>query len=239
MFAAIMALGSGCGGVVNSRADAGDVPGTDAASDAAFLDSGSDAVPHDAAAAPMTVKLTAGGSTLVLGVNGDEFVDSCATGQALTGFTGANGLYATSVVVVGELVGHCRSLHVGVAAGSGYLVTSTVGVALPPRGADTADRWTLDCPTDQVVVGIAVRDGSALDQLALQCAPVGLITSDAGWVGKLDTVTTGDAVGGTGGLAAMALCPAGQIATTSHARVIAVKAVIGGLGLGCSAVAGN
>ena len=188
--------------------------------------------------APTAVLLAPGDTPTLLGSSGDDFMDTCAEGQALVGYTGDTTTVG-SFSLVGELVGHCGGLHVGAATGAGYAVTATPGVQLPLRGADTADRWTLQCPTDQFVAGISARTGTALDQVTLQCAPISLIATAAGWVAQVGVATAVGPVGGTGGGAGDAPCPAGQIVTMSHTRVVGSPVYLGAIGPGCSRVSGQ
>lgn len=211
--AAIVVQGTGCGRVVRTQ--------------------------PDAAAFPTAITLTAGGLAGPLGGNGDvTFLDACASGQALTGFDEINGLYGSSIIVVGEIVGHCSSMHVGAATGADYATTATAGSALPVRGAGASDgvAGTLACPADQFVVGLAGHAGNALDQFALQCAPISLIANGAGWAAMAGVVTTSDAVGGSGGSAVLGLCPQDQVATISEPVVISSENLLGAISLGCSIV---
>jgi hypothetical protein len=192
-------------------------------------------------AVPSTLALTAGGATDVLGTMGDPFTDRCAEGQALVGFHGATGTYGTSVAVVGQIVGHCSALRIGAAVAGGFAVTAEPGVLLAPRGADTATHWTSLCPDNQFVVGLAVRAGSALDQLALQCAPLTLAIHEGAWAAQIGAVTQSSAVGGTGGVGPMTTrCPESQVATVSAPKVIAATAtnlaLLGAIGFQCSVV---
>jgi hypothetical protein len=192
------------------------------------------------AAVPSTLALTAGGATAVLGTSGDPFTDRCANGQALVGFHGATGTFGTSVPVVGQIVGHCSTLRIGAPGAGGFAVTAESGVLLAPRGADTATHWTSLCPDNQFVVGLTVRVGKALDQLALQCAPLTLVAQGGVWGAQIGAVTLSSAVGGSGGGAQTARCPDGQVATVSAPKVIAATttnlALIGAIGVQCSIV---
>jgi hypothetical protein len=228
-------LGSGCGRVANRELDAGGSDVLGSIDDAGLIDTPGSS---DDGSKATTITLAAGDVTVVVGAAGDEFMDSCPSGQALTGFSGAYGMFGAQTVL-GELVGHCRTLHVGAASEDGYAITSTVGVAFPVRGVGTGDAFAVACPTDQVVVGIAAQSQKALDGIALQCAAVSLVASGTGWNGRLGTVTTGDFVGGTGGLPGSARCLDGQIATMAHSRVLTVQKVIAALGFGCRIVTAN
>ncbi len=201
-----------------------------------------DAAPPDAPV-PRAISLTAGLAPPILGTFGDPFTDRCATGQALVGFHGVTTMRST-ISVVGQVIGHCGALKIGTPRADGYAINSTTGVLLPARGADsTGVHWTVLCPTNQFVVGLAARAGNLLDQLALQCAPMTLVATDTGWAGRTGAVMVGDAVGGTGGVPLTALCPDGQVATVSDTQVVAASgtnpAVLGAIGVECSVVAGE
>ena len=201
-----------------------------------------DATPGDAARlGPKTIALLTGGVTIVMGSGGNtdaDFTDTCPSGQALTSFDGATGPNF-GVSVVSELIGHCSSLQVGTPDVNGFATTAIAGGMLPVRGGATATIWTVACPPDQFVVGIAGHSGSSVDQIALKCAPVSLVPSGTAWIGQTGQVTVGDPVGGQGGGANNASCVPGQVATTAHVKVITdtVPNLIGGLGLLCSTIA--
>lgn len=229
----------GCGavehGTPDARPAAPDAPVT--AMDAS-VDAPADAL-VDAAPMPHTLALMAGGTTGILGTAGDPFTDTCAAGQALVGFSGATGTFGASVPVVGQVIGHCSALRIGGPVVGGYAVTAMPGVLLTPRGADTATRWTSLCPDNQFVVGLAVRAGSALDQLAVECASLTLVAQNGGgWAAQIGAVTLSTPVGGSGGAALTALCPGSQVATVSAPKVIAATApalpVLGAIGVQCS-----
>lgn len=238
--AIIGVLQYGCGTVGHENPDARPPEDTTAAQMDASVDAPMDAL-ADAAPVPHTLALMAGGATAVLGTAGDPFTDTCAAGQALVGFSGATGTFGTSVPVVGQVIGHCSALRIGGPVVGGYAVTAVPGVQLTPRGADTPTRWTSLCPDNQFVVGLAVRAGSALDQLAVECAPLALVAQNGGgWAAQIGAVTLSTAVGGSGGAAMTGLCPGSQVATVSAPKVIAATAtnlaLLGAIGVQCSIV---
>jgi hypothetical protein len=218
---AVLALAAGCGDVKRNQPDA---------------------APADAASVgPTAIALVTGGVTDVMGSGGNtdaDFTDTCPSGQALTGFHGATGPH-DGASVVSQLVGHCSNLRVGTPDTNGFTTTATDGGVLPVRGGATALIWTVACPADQFVVGIAGRGGSSVDQIALKCAAVSLTPNGAAWVGQTGPVTVGDPVGGTGGGSTSASCASGQVATTAHVKVVndVDPNVIGGFGLLCSTIA--
>jgi hypothetical protein len=215
-------LSSGCGGVVRQDTDAGEA---------------------DAALAPPTqLALAQGDIVAVLGSAGTDATDVCPSGQALVGYSGAATMITGPdgpTAVVAQVVAHCGIIHVESLPSAGYAVGASTGVALTARGMDTATHWELRCPADQFVVGLAVRAGTALDQLASQCAPVSLVANSGIWNGQVGTPTSLGPVGGDGGKALSGACPAGQIATMSNTRVLTAPVIMGGIGLGCSTVLGH
>ena len=225
-------LACGCGKVASPAQDA------TVENDAAVDDAPSDAP------APSSISLTAGMTMPILGTSGDPFTDHCAAGQALVGFNGATTMIG-SLHLVGLLVGHCSALELGAPGTDGYAVTAETGVLLPARGAASTP-WPASaalCAPNQFVVGLAVRAGSELDALAVQCAPVTLVAQPTGWVGQIGAVTTRPQQGGNGGNPLTARCPDGQVATVSNPKVVAASgsnpAVLGAIGIGCSVVAGR
>jgi hypothetical protein len=192
-------------------------------------------------AVPHALALITGGFTAVLGTAGDPpLADRCADGQVLVGFHGATGTYGASVQVVGQIVGHCSTLRIGAAVAGGYAVTAEPGVLLTARGADTANHWSSLCGDNQVAIGLAVRAGSALDQIAVQCAPLTLVAQDGVWSTQVGAITVSPAGGGTGGAAMTARCPDNQVATVSAPKVMPATttnlALLGGIGVQCSVV---
>lgn len=175
----------------------------------------------------------------MLGTFGTQATDMCPSGQALIGYSGATGMFTASISVVGQLVGHCGSVHVASVSSARYAVAATTGALLTARGMNTIARWDLSCPADQFIVGLAVHAGSALDQLTIRCAPVSLVASSGTWVGEVGATTPVGPVGGDGGGALGGACPTGQIATISNTRVLTSPVVMGGIGLGCSVVSGR
>jgi len=244
MLAACAALAPGCGKIEKPQADAGaDAPiGSSDPVDAtpgnpdAIDGPVGDAPPADAGP-PAAIALVTGDTTAQFGDGASEWaVDPCPTGQALISFSGATGPLGTVGNIVYEVQGRCGAIHVGAAATGGYATTATPGVLLAVRGTTTTTTWTLSCPSDQFVVGLSGRYGTAIDQLALQCAAVSLIHGDTGWTGQIGAISLSDAQGGSGGNVHAQPCTAGQIATSAHIWGPADKSAVHGLGLGCSVV---
>jgi hypothetical protein len=239
MLAAFVALGPGCGHIEKPSADAragepmdGSAPG-DASS--GTLDAIADALPADAA--PIAIALVTGDTTAEFGGGVSEWaIDLCPTGAALIAFSGSTAPLGTVGAFVSEVQGRCGAIHVGTAVTGGYATTATPGVLLAVRGTATSTTWTLSCPSDQFVVGLSGRFGSAIDQLVLQCAAVSLVAGDTGWTGQIGAITLTDAQGGSGGNANARPCTAGQIATSAHIWGPSDKSAVFGLGLGCSIV---
>jgi len=236
-----IALGAGCGEVVRTQPDAmSDTPGVDASADASADPSADAAIPEDAPdiAPPSTIALTAGGMTGVYGASGDEFVDVCPSGQALTGFQGATGPYrGSSIMSIQQIAARCSTVRVGSGTGDTYTTTSIAGATLATHGTATTTLWTTDCPSGQFVVGVSGHTGATLDKLQLNCAPVSLNHSGTGWVGRIGDVTILEGVGGNGGGPAMQLCVTDQIVTTARVNVETAAGSIAGLALDCGVVA--
>jgi len=238
ILAALMALGPGCGKIEKPRADAGPDEPVDASSgNRDAIDSPvADAPPADAAA-PTAIALITGDTTAEFGGGESEWaIDLCPTGQALIAFSGSTAPLGAVGAIVSEVQGRCGAIHVGTAMTGGYETTATPGVLLAVRGTTTSTTWTLSCPSDQFVVGLSGRFGSAIDQLVLQCAAVSLVAGDPGWTGQIGAITLTDAQGGSGGDANALPCTEGQIATSAHIWGPSDESAAYGLGLGCSIV---
>jgi len=210
-------------------------------------DAAPDALPPDASAgqppaAPTTVTFSSGTDTGALGGsgNGDLFSDGCPSGQALVGFTGASGAFNASITVVGQVIGNCAPVGVGSVTSGAYPLTTGAVTLLTARGAVTTTAYSLLCPANKFVVGLSLRAGSALDQLNIQCAEVKLAANNNAWVSTVGPMTLVTKAGGDGGGGPIAAnCPAGQIATVAHTRVIASSTLVGGIAIGCRTVAGK
>ena len=196
----------------------------------------------DALAPPTVLTFAVGGTTTTMGPAGVTVTDACPTGQLLTGFTGATGLLSASstITVVGQLIGQCGVAHIGSQTGTGFAITATAGIGLTTRGTVTTTPFTaaLICPSNQFVVGIFGRAGTALDQLNIQCAPLSLIARGASWTGEVGAITPKGPDGAGGGSPATGACPDMQVATSAHTLVLS-SGVIGALSLSCSVVAGT
>ena len=200
----IVAIGSGCGRVEHSEADAGQPGPSDATLDAAEV---------DAMPGPAAVTLTAAADTKKLGAGSDPEVDACPAGQALKGITGATAAYSPNPVV-GVIRGTCGALTVDVTAAPQYSVATQPGALLTSRGTGNDTPWELPCPSaNQLMVGVEVHVGGSLDQIALRCAPITLVRSDVGWSGELGAVAITSPEGGPGGSPDTARCAAGQVVT--------------------------
>jgi hypothetical protein len=235
---AIAIIGSGCGAVVPSRDDAGsamDVPLDSGRSGDAPVDSGGAMADAAPAAPPSVVTLTAGADAKQLGSGSNPITDACPSGQALIGFTGALGPF--SPPLVGVLSGTCGTLGVDGTAAPEYAITAGPGTMLPVRGTGDSTPWEMPCPSNQVVVGVSVRDGSSLDNFALQCAPISLVRSGSAWVGQVGTITVTQGQGGTGGSADAATCAVGQVATGYLTEVNGDS--MAAIALKCSVVTGQ
>jgi len=200
------------------------------------LDGGRDAsgAMADAAAGPSAVTLTAGPATNKLGTGNDPVSHACSSGQALIGYTGANAAYSPSPLV-GMVSGTCGALGVDGTLAPTYTITSGPGTMLPPHGTGIDSAWDLPCPPNEFVVGVAVRVGGSLDNLALQCAPLSLVRSGAAWAGHVGTITVTKGQGGTGGAPDTATCAAGQVATGYESEIL--NDTVAAIGLLCSSVA--
>lgn len=200
---------------------------------------------HDAgpdAPVPSSLALTTGMIMPILGTTGDPFTDGCPDGQALIGLEGSVGVIpnTTPVTVVGQVIGHCGMVAIDPAGAAGDFVTWRIGGLLPARGGATDTPWSSLCDPGEFVVGIAVHDGDALDQLAAICAPLTLTAQDTAWVTHTGPASTKPSGGGLGGHTDSDLCPDGQIATVLAPRVLSATttrpAVLGSIGIECSVV---
>lgn len=195
----------------------------------------------DARPAPTRINVTAGTPTTVLGTAGVQAMDACPAGQALIGYAGAMGAYgASSVPVVGEIIGRCAVLGIGALGATGYAVTAQSSVVLPMRGVDNGANWSLTCTDNKIAVGLEAHWGSALDSFAVQCASLTLVAQGTGWVVQIGTPTTLPGQGGNGGANMGTTLCTGGIATGSAPKVLAQTApllsVLGAIGLECSTV---
>lgn len=114
-----------------------------------------------------------GGNGLT-GVTYQSYRDRCPSGQVLVGYAGTlrNDVYkvgGSGLTQVASLLAVCGTLTLD-ASGQ---VTVTPNYAIAPRGTDaTAGNISQLCSSNQVVVGFAGREGPAINQMGLVCAPL-------------------------------------------------------------------
>jgi len=232
VFTAVTAIGSGCGSVVRPQTSDGGGGELDAPIDADRAADASGALVDAPPAGPSVVTLAAGTPTKKMGAGGGAATSLCPSGQALIGFTGANGPF--SPPLVGVLSGTCGTLSVDGTAAPAYAIIPGAGTMLPASGTGNSTPWAMPCPSNQFVVGATVRVGSSLDNFALQCAPVSLVRAGAAWSGLVGTITVTQGQGGQGGSADAATCEAGQVATGYLTEVNGPS--MAAVGLQCSVV---
>jgi hypothetical protein len=200
-------------GAPDSRTEIPDAPlgRTDAADDLPdATTSSADAAPADGGVTG--VVLIGGVTTAVAGhttyVGSSNAIDSCPTGEVLTGLRGRlRGTYN------GPIWGACRPLAL---LADPLGITTGEAVTLLPEHGDALDGdtdWSRDCPEGSMMVGFEGRAGAIIDQLVFACAPLA-VTAEPPHVVTVGSALPLELVGGTGGAAfAPVACPTGQVAT--------------------------
>jgi hypothetical protein len=131
--------------------------------------------------------------------------DECRNGQVIAGFEVS---YNTEPPTVHRIAPLCGM--VTVTGGASYVISIAGLTKLGARGGTAPNTMTLECPTNQAVVGFHGRSGGLLDQMGLLCAP--LLANQDG------TVSAGEQTRGpplpmtAGGSEFTAPCPTDEIA---------------------------
>jgi hypothetical protein len=122
------------------------------------------------------------------GGGGDPFTIGCGSDRLLAGVQGNTGDHFP----LGTFVNSVQALCVSVDAGGEWIGNPMPVGAIP--GTNKGTLSSLTCPSGQAVSAIGGRSGIYLDQLEIQCAPVGEyghLAGQSNWVSS--------AIGGTGG----------------------------------------
>jgi hypothetical protein len=78
---------------------------------------------------------------------------------------------------------------------------------------------TVMCPPDQMVVGFGAHSGSFIDSIAFSCAPLEIVSTDAGYAVVVGGATTMASIGGPRGMTlTLVTCPIGTIAVGSAGK---------------------
>jgi hypothetical protein len=164
---------------------------------------------------PAAVTIGAPGASQLLGgttTGGNPFSDTCPSGQVLIGMGGVTGPWIDAVY------GLCGAVSIAVTTSSkpyAYSVTIAPGATLPLHGtvgaADVA--WVASCPANEAIVAVAGNSGSAMDQVALSCAPLRVTGVPGGFAlhqgGETALAPQGDDGGGSP--FAPVVCPDPQV----------------------------
>jgi hypothetical protein len=127
---------------------------------------------------------------------------------------GYRGAIDTSRNSVGSIKTICGQLVLG--NSNGYRIATATGTTLTERGSSSGSQWSRMCAANQIVVGFSGRSGFVLEQIAFECAPLDVTTSQGSYVLSIGSTTTLSPAGGNGGSPfAATACAAGQIARGS------------------------
>jgi hypothetical protein len=102
------------------------------------------------------------------------------------------------------------------AAGPTCQITIAPGTTMPTRGSTTPTAaWFIQCPAGQAATVANGHAGGRIDQMGVECAPLGLSRNGASYQLTIGAPGTPIQQGGPGGTAFRDVCPAGQIANGS------------------------
>ncbi|WP_437815566.1 hypothetical protein [Sorangium sp. So ce1078] len=163
---------------------------------------------------------------------GDDYMDACPEGQVIIGFLG-NLRGPPDAIVVGRIRAQCG--HLSVTGTGPYTITTTPADLTPYRGEFDADPWTMMCPENAVVVGFRGRNGSLMDHLAFDCAPLLVEGGPSALDVVIGNITLLEGAGGDGGGEFPdTRCGEREVATLAH--VIVDRGAISAIGLGCETI---
>jgi hypothetical protein len=151
-------------------------------------------------AAPTGVKIgaqTTPSETRVPSPGGTPYSDQCPTDQVLIGFKGTVDA-AGGQTYLRSVQGVCGSLTI---SGSGtYSVTVAQAGQLTARTSPSAVAQSVNCPSNQVVVGFGGRSGGYIDALDFRCAPLTIGGTSPNFTLSIGNISTTGIIGGaTGG----------------------------------------